>query len=213
MAAHLRLELAKVVNASPEESSDQRASLGYVKVQFADELRSDWLPLVSPFAGKDYGMFALPEEGTPALVAFATEDRTCGYVVGFLWSGVSSPPVSGLEAQRQVWTLKTKGGREITIDDKVEGAAIEIKDREGNCLKFDTVNKQISLHGVGSLSIEATESLSIKAAGSISIGGSSITLTGDVTAGLIEATELTSEVVNAGEANAAVVTAGQLVTG
>lgn len=96
MSAQLRLELA------PVTSLDDPLRLGRVQVTFADGLVSDWLQLASPFAGPGYGMFALPQTDAHALVAFATDDRSIGYVMGFTWDGKAKPLVDDPEKQQQV---------------------------------------------------------------------------------------------------------------
>ncbi|WP_206952574.1 phage baseplate assembly protein V [Trinickia acidisoli] len=163
MSAHLRLELAQVANADDEEDADDRANLGCVKVRFADGLISDWLQVASPFAGPEYGMFALPREGTPALVAFATDDRTCGYVIGFLWSGKSKPPIADQAKQQQVWIVKDKNGNALTIDSEKNSISIESKG-------------DLSINAEGKITIESKDALSIKAARTITIEGNEIDL-------------------------------------
>lgn len=141
MSSHLRLELAAV-----DDTSDP-LSLGRIKVKYVDELISGWLQVASPFAGSQCGMFALPEKGTPALVAFATEDRTYGYIIGFLWTGTSKPPIAENAQQKQVFLLK---------------------DGSGNLLKIDaSANPNV-------VSLESTGDVLIKAAGKIEIKGDKI---------------------------------------
>lgn len=137
MSDHLRLELARVY-----DTEDQQG-LGRIQVQYADELISDWLQVVSPFAGAGHGMFALPQKDTPALVAFATEDRQCGYVIGFLWDGGSKPPITDNAQQKDVWL---------------------IQDGNGNSLKIDASAKPnvVSIESKGDLLITAAEKVTIK---------------------------------------------------
>jgi uncharacterized protein involved in type VI secretion and phage assembly len=118
---HLRLELAQV------HSVDDVQALGRIQVQYADGLISDWLQVVSPFAGAGYGMFALPKKGTPALVAFATKDRLYGYVIGFLWDGGSKPPVVDNLQQQQVWMIQDESGNSLKIDASVKPNMVSIE--------------------------------------------------------------------------------------
>lgn len=141
MSDHLRLELAHV------HSVEDVQALGRIQVKYADGLISDWLQVVSPFAGAGYAMFALPKKDTPALVAFATEDRQCGYVIGFLWDGGSKPPVADNVQQQQVWL---------------------IQDGSGNSLKIDASAKP------NVVSIESAGDLQIKANGKVTIKGNTI---------------------------------------
>lgn len=154
MPSHLKIELAQV------NSVADPLGLGRVKVAYADGLISDWLQVASPFAGPEFGLFALPQEDTPALVAFATNERTTGYVIGFLWSGKSRPPVADNEQQQRVWILKTKSGKKITLDDS-EQPSIEIADEKGNYVKLDTRADKISLFSNGDVSISALKRVTI----------------------------------------------------
>lgn len=155
MPSNLKVELAHV------DSVTDPLGLGRVKVEYADGLISDWLQIASPFAGAEFGMFALPGKGTPALVVFATHDRTSGYVVGFLWSGKSRPPVKDNEQQQHVWLLQTASGKKIRIDD-ADQSAIEITDENGNLVKLDTSKNAISIVSKGDVLIEAVGSITIK---------------------------------------------------
>lgn len=141
MSSHLRLELAAV-----DDTSDP-LSLGRIKVKYVDDLISGWLQVASPFAGSQCGMFALPEKDTPALVAFATEDRAYGYIIGFLWTGTSRPPIAENTQQKQVWLLKDGSGNSLKIDASVKPNVV---------------------------SLESSGDLLIKAAGKITIKGDTI---------------------------------------
>lgn len=161
MSSHLRLELATV------DSVTDPQTLGRVQVKYADGLISDWLQISSPFAGPEYGMFSLPQTGAPALVAFATENRTCGYLIGFPWDGKAKPIVTDQEKQPKIWMLQTKSKKKITLDDSNQ-PFIEITDEKGNLIHLDTSKNEISIVSQGDLSI--------KAKGKITIEGNEINL-------------------------------------
>lgn len=155
MSAHLRVELAQV------ESVADKLCLGRITVKYADGFISDWLQLASPFAGPGYGMFALPQKGAPALVAFATENRTCGYVIGFPCDGNAKPVIEDKEKQPKIWVLQTNSKKKITIDDS-DQPSIEITDEKGNFIKIDTSKNEISIVSQGDLSIKATGTLKLE---------------------------------------------------
>lgn len=190
MSAYLRVELAGVV------SVDDPDNLGRVQVQYVDGLLSDWLPVASPFAGPGYGMFALqtttaPEQSDPAapdaaagsadaqeppapespstlaLVTFATNDRTYGYVLGFLfrWDDNASPYLIDKEKQKSVWIVKSKSGKTITLDDSEGSPAVTISDEKNNVIKVDTNKNEISIDSQGDFSINAASNISIVSTG------------------------------------------------
>lgn len=207
MTAHLKLELAPVV------STDDPHQLGRVQVQYDDGLISDWLAVASPFAGPGYGMFAQqitsasdqsppvmheatangeasqsppPEQpSTLALVAFATENRTYGYVIGFLfrWDKNVSTYVVDKAKQQSVWIVKTRNGKTITLDDSDDTPAVTISDEKENVIKIDTKKNEVSIVSKGDLTLTATkkltlngENIEISASKNVKIEGSQIDL-------------------------------------
>lgn len=190
MSAYLKVELAMVV------SVDDPDNLGRVQVQYVDGLLSDWLPVASPFAGPGYGMFALqtttaPKQSDPAapdatagssdaeappasespstlaLVTFATDDRTYGYVLGFLfrWDDNASPYVIDKEKRQSVWIVKSKSGKTITLDDSEDSPAVTIADEKNNVIKVDTEKNEISIDSQGDFSIKSANNISIVSTG------------------------------------------------
>lgn len=102
---------------------------------------------------------------TLALVAFPMDDRTYGYVIGFLfrWDKNASPYIVDDEKKRQnVWLVKTKNGKTITLDDSDDTPSITIADENQNIITFDTKKNEISIVSQGNLSITATEKLTLK---------------------------------------------------
>ena len=185
MSGYLKVELATVINA------DDPDKLGRVQVQYDDGLISDWLQVATSFAGPGYGMFGLqitpgnenslpptpeqladgdeseqPQESpsTLALVVFAMDDRTYGYVIGFLfrWDDGASPYVIDKKKQQNVWLVKTKNGKTITLDDSDDSPSITIADENQNVITFDTKKNEISIVSQGNLTITATETLTLK---------------------------------------------------
>ena len=68
---------------------------GRIEVQFpwlSDSLRSSWAPVAAPLAGKQRGMFFMPEVDDEVLVAFEHGSFNHPYVVGYLWNGKDLPP-------------------------------------------------------------------------------------------------------------------------
>ena len=100
-------ELIDLINASPARNgrilgvvtgvvtnNKDPDKLGRVKVRFpwlSDTDESWWARVASPMAGKDRGVFFLPEVDDEVLVAFEHGDPRFPYVIGALWNG-STPP-------------------------------------------------------------------------------------------------------------------------
>lgn len=152
------VSLATVSNTRDEQN------LGRIKVKFllkGAQIESDWVQIVSFFAGNSSGAFFLPQVGDSALVAFADGDPSKPYVLGFLWNGQQKPPVANVEQQQTTRVIKTKGGKTITFDDSDQGK-ISIVDNKNNQILIDTSANKISLISQGDISISAVGSINIK---------------------------------------------------
>lgn len=152
------VSLATVSNTRDEQN------LGRIKVKFllkGAQIESDWVQIVSFFAGTSSGAFFLPQVGDSALVAFADGDPSKPYVLGFLWNGQQKPPVANVEQQQTTRVIKTKGGKTITFDDSDQGK-ISIVDNKNNQILIDTSANKISLISQGDISISAVGSINIK---------------------------------------------------
>ena len=69
-------------------------------------------------AGKDRGIFALPEMGDQVLVAFLNGDRAKPYVLGSLWNVNPSrqPPATIDGTGKTSIVIRDKNGSEIRLD-------------------------------------------------------------------------------------------------
>lgn len=75
-------------NVDPDE-------LGRIQVKFPtlhDEPLSFWLRQISPNAGKERGLYALPEIDDEVLVIFMQGSHDVGVIIGQFWNGVDIPP-------------------------------------------------------------------------------------------------------------------------
>ncbi|MBI3284918.1 MAG: Rhs element Vgr protein [Burkholderiales bacterium] len=139
--------------------------LGRVKVIFSltgQQIESDWIQIMSFFAGAESGAFFLPQTGDSALLAFADGNPSKPYVLGFLWNGVQKPPVDAAR-QQEVRVIKTKLGKTILLDDSSAGK-ITIVDNKKNQIEIDTANNKISISSQGDLAIAAKGKISISGA-------------------------------------------------
>lgn len=102
---------------------------GRVKLQFhwdryskADENSSCWVRVAHPWAGKGWGMIALPRIGQEVIVDFLEGNPDQPIITGRVYNGESMPPYE-LPAKKQISTIKTnssKGGggfNELRFDD------------------------------------------------------------------------------------------------
>ena len=172
-SAHEASGLVAGVAPATVSRNDDPQGLGRVKLRLpwrSNDFETEWVRIVAPMAGKDRGIFFLPEVGDEVLVAFDRDDIRYPYVLGALWSQTDAPPEENADGKNDVRIIKTRKGHVVKCDDGDkgliliqlnDGKKIEIDD-EGILLD-DGANKVKLDSKAGSVTIEASQSLSLKA--------------------------------------------------
>jgi uncharacterized protein involved in type VI secretion and phage assembly len=169
--------------------------LGRIKVKYPwneNEGESYWARVVSSMAGKDRGIFFLPEVDDEVLVSFELGNMESPIVLGALWNGKDTPieinengenniqkikSRSGLEiifddtSNSEKLEIKSKSGHKITLDDSSGGEKITMEDKNGNSIELDALTNTITLKSSMKLSIEANI-IDIKADSVLTLQGS-----------------------------------------
>lgn len=162
-----------VLTATVTNNQDPK-DWGRVKVkftQFPDAYESDWVSVVTPMAGKDRGLYCLPEVDDLVLVAFGDGLLDQPYVLGALWNGADTPPESNSNGKNNRRTLKSRSGHIISLDDNEQDAKIEIKDGSGkNRIVISTTDNAIYITADGDLTIKSQN-------GKLILGGQEIEIT------------------------------------
>lgn len=180
--------------------------LGRVKLKLpwlSEDTESDWARIAVPMAGKDRGLFYLPEVDDEVLVAFEHGDPGTPYVIGALWNGKDTPPRDNADGKNDLRVfksrsghelvfsdasgkeqveIKTKAGHQVLLDDTSGSEKITIKDKSGNNkIEIDSVQNAVSIAGQMKLSIkaqmveiEADTMLKIKAGATLTIQGTMV---------------------------------------
>lgn len=141
------LQSALVVGPSGEEIYTDK--YGRIKVQFhwdrngkKDDNSSMWVRVVTPWAGKNWGMISIPRIGQEVIVDFLDGDVDRPIVMGMVYNAENMPPY-GLPdnmTQSGVKTRSSKGGgdknfNEIRFEDKKDKEEIYIHaERDLNCV-------------------------------------------------------------------------------
>lgn len=148
--------------------------MGRVKVKFpwlSDEDESAWARVVAPMAGKDRGVYFLPEVDDEVLVAFEHGDMRFPYILGALWNGQDQPPETNGDGQNNKRTLKSRSGHLIRLDDTDGNEKIEIIDKsEKNRIIIDTKDNKITISADGDIAIQSS-------AGKLQFSGKGIEIT------------------------------------
>jgi uncharacterized protein involved in type VI secretion and phage assembly len=190
---------------------------GMVKVAFTawteGENISKWLPVLSPYAGKGYGCYLIPEVGDIVLVGFIGPMLEQPFVLGSFYPADTGFKGEQFDEGNFNRSLKTKGGVSLTVKDEggkqsihaetPKGFSITIDDGEEsivitdkkNCVKLDakgealelTAGKKITLKaGSCEISMDGTE-------GALTVKGGQLKLEGSQTVNLKSGNMLTAE--------------------
>lgn len=79
--------------------NDDPKKWGRIKVKFPtlqDDPVSYWIRQSSPNAGKERGLYALPEVDDEVLVVFMQGSQDVGVIIGQFWNGVDIPPAEAI---------------------------------------------------------------------------------------------------------------------
>lgn len=178
--------------------------MGRVKVKFpwlSDEDESYWARIISLMAGKERGLYFLPEVDDEVLVIFEQGDVRFPYVIGALWNGQDKPPLANDNGKNNVRLIKSRSGHVIRLNDEDGKETIEIIDKsENNKIVIDTskdtiaisTNKDITLFApqgaikleaqkiqlksTADTKIEASAGMDIKANAAMNVKGATINL-------------------------------------
>ncbi|HEX6439473.1 MAG TPA: phage baseplate assembly protein V [Candidatus Binatia bacterium] len=132
-----------VVTAIVKNLTDPNGQ-GRIELQFpwlSDSLRSYWAPVAAPLAGKDRGMFFMPEVDDEVLVAFEHGSFDHPYIVGYLWNGVDMPPETDLKNR----VIKTPGGHQLRFEDADGAKKVILKSNGGHQVEIDDAAETITI--------------------------------------------------------------------
>jgi len=144
-------------------------NLGRIKVRFpwlTDDDASHWARMAVPMAGKERGLYMLPEVDDEVLVMFEHGLIEYPYIIGALWNGKDKPPEENSDGKNNKRMLKSRSGHTIVLDDTDGKEKIIIRDKNGK-------NELIMDAKEGTLSITSEKDLNIKANGKLNISAES----------------------------------------
>lgn len=130
--------------------------LGRIEVQFpwlSDSLRSYWASVAAPLAGKQRGLFFMPEKEDEVLVAFDKGDFHHPFIVGFLWNGVDTPP----ESDPKNRVIVTPGGHTLRFEDGDGRKKIILKSSNGHQIILDDAGTTVIVQLKGGGAINMTQ--------------------------------------------------------
>lgn len=119
-----------LLNAVVKENWDEKHK-GMVKVEYLlgekNHKTSDWVRVMTPYGGKEYGNYWLPEIDTEVVVGFIQGNLNMPVVLGCLWNETDVYPKESVNKDNDVKTIMTKAGNKITFSDKKDKSAVQIE--------------------------------------------------------------------------------------
>lgn len=172
---HISQKYSGKIHAYPQMATvvDNADCMGRVRVQFEWQKRlaksTNWIRVQSLDAGgsgtTNRGLVFIPEVGDQVMVGFEYGDPNRPYVIGSMFNGKTG---AGGGADNNIHSITTKSGHQIVFNDDDNDWGITISDKNGNIIKFDTKNKNISLSAGETISLLANN-ITIDAAQMVSI--------------------------------------------
>lgn len=139
---------------------------GRIRVQFPWQkkkgLKTPWLRVVTPYAGKGKGMHIIPEVGEEVIIGFDNGNAERPFVFGAMFNGKASAGVGA-------------GGNHVKRLQSASGSGVEFHDKHGHSRLWDKVGDQIKLDGAGHITEHSNASHEI----SVNKGNSKLLMTSD----------------------------------
>lgn len=161
-------------------------NLGRVKVQFAWQsaqdanMNSPWIRICMPYAGKDKGVFFVPEIGEEVMVGFEMNNAERPFIIGTLYNGTGTPDEKWSTkkdggTQDNIKAIRTRNGHTILFNDKGDAGLIEIYDNKNNTyhITLSADDKKITIYSAGDIEINADGSISMTAKDNVNIKANS----------------------------------------
>ncbi len=150
-----------------------------------------WARVAAPFAGDDYGLYAMPQTGDQVVVGFERGDADEPIVLGGLWSLAAMPPAGIPQTDPEsVRVLKTPKGHVVELDDMLQTItittttdqtvslgpkAIEVSAGKGAAKVTISTSGEITISGSSTVSVKAP-SIAVEARGSLKLSGASVSV-------------------------------------
>jgi uncharacterized protein involved in type VI secretion and phage assembly len=107
--------------------------------------RTDWVRVAQPYAGKERGIYFLPEVGDEVVLAFNEGDRDHPIVIGSLWGKTNTFPKGAPGEKNEIKTIRTQSGCEVTFSDKKDKESIQIRTKGGLTVILEDESKTVTI--------------------------------------------------------------------
>jgi uncharacterized protein involved in type VI secretion and phage assembly len=150
-----------------------------------------------PMAGKDRGMYFVPEVNDEVVVGFIKGSLERPLVIGSVWNGVDTSREKNSDGKNDKRLIRSRKGHQLLFDDgskgvvqvelndgkklRIDDDGITLEDDKGNRLVLKSANGDVTLEAKGrltlkgsSVSIEATSSLDLDSKGTAMLKGTTV---------------------------------------
>lgn len=166
-----------IVKENWDEKHPGKVKVEYVMWENGKNV-SGWIPVMSPYAGKGYGCYTLPEIGSVVILAFLMGVRDCPVVLGSIWNQKEELPKELADDKNSKKLFRTKGGTEVLITETEGKEKMEMKTPGGLGIFIEDESQKLTLADKdkknlveinakdGTITISADQQLILKAGGS-----------------------------------------------
>ncbi len=215
------LFLATVVNVLDPDSRNRVQ----VRLYNADGVTGQdgpvWARVAVPFAGGNRGAFFIPDVGDEVVVAFLAGDPRSPIVLGSLWNGQDSAPVSigGSGQSVDRWVITGKAGTAIAIVEQPASSATltlstpggltgTLTDQDGSITLTNTAQTSVRIDSTGITINAPTAQVQVTAASQVNVSAPAMnvsaamsTFSGIVQCQTLQATTVVSSTYSLGAGN------------
>ncbi len=122
---------------------------GKVRVEFffgeEGKTSSEWVRVMQPYCGKEYGDYFIPEINTEVVLGFNLGNINKPVVLGCLWNDVDTIPKEVANKDNSIKCIRTKGGHEILFDETKDAEKIRIRTNKKLTIQLEDKEEKISI--------------------------------------------------------------------
>jgi phage baseplate assembly protein V len=134
-----------------------------------------WAHVAVPMAGRNRGIYFMPQVGDEVVVGFNHGDVSEPFVIGSVWNGQDDPPAKGIHDPVDKRVIRTPKGHQVIFDDAKE--TITIKHAKDGQVEFTSDQIELKI-GSASIRIQKKEGdITIKTNGKLTLDAKTIDIT------------------------------------
>lgn len=157
-------QMPGLIQAKVTETNNSKFP-GKVKVEFTAYENNfnifEWVPVLSPYAGKSHGTYLMPEIDDIVLIAFINGDPQKPFIIGSIFPDGADVIKSSQDKSNFKKVYKTKGKMDITLNDEDKKQGITVTTPKGIKIDVGDENEKIVISdkaGKNGITVDAKKS-------------------------------------------------------